>query len=176
MTTEKQIEANRQNAKLGGVKTDEGKAVSKYNALKHGILSREVFLEGEDESTLLGLGKRIREEMKPVGEVEIILADIIVSNVWRKRRLLEVERAVMEYEKEEAIAWKFNFEKGEAHGMKKAMKKMLVNDDIEKLVRYDVAIERSIYKALHELQRIQATRSGKNPSIPIAIDVDVASD
>lgn len=34
--SQKQIEANQKNAKLGGVKTEEGKAVSKYNALKHG--------------------------------------------------------------------------------------------------------------------------------------------
>ena len=34
-TSQKQIEANRENAKLGGVKTEEGKAVSRYNAIKH---------------------------------------------------------------------------------------------------------------------------------------------
>jgi len=39
-TTEKQITANRQNGKLGGVKTPEGKAVSSRNSIKHGILSR----------------------------------------------------------------------------------------------------------------------------------------
>ncbi len=47
MTSEKQIEANKENGKLGGVKTDEGKAVSKYNAIKHGLLSKEVLLEDE---------------------------------------------------------------------------------------------------------------------------------
>jgi len=51
-TSQKQLEANRQNAKLGGVKTEEGKAVSKYNALKHGLLSKEVLLKGEDEKVL----------------------------------------------------------------------------------------------------------------------------
>ncbi len=102
-----------------------------------------------------------------------MLTDMIVSNLWRKRRLLEVERSVMEWEKEEVTAWEHNFSKGVAHGMKKAIKKMLVNDDIEKLIRYDVAIERSIYKALHELQRMQATRQGKNPALPIAIDTDM---
>ena len=37
--SEKQIAANRENAKLGGVKSSEGKSHSKMNALKHGILS-----------------------------------------------------------------------------------------------------------------------------------------
>ena len=53
--SQKQLEANRQNAKLGGVKTEEGKAISKYNAIKHGLLSKEVLLEGEDETKLIGL-------------------------------------------------------------------------------------------------------------------------
>ncbi|OGL82255.1 hypothetical protein A3I41_05460 [Candidatus Uhrbacteria bacterium RIFCSPLOWO2_02_FULL_48_18] len=55
MTSQKQIEANRENAKRGGVKSEEGKDVSKYNVLRHGILSREVLLEGEDESHSLDL-------------------------------------------------------------------------------------------------------------------------
>lgn len=37
--SEKQLIANRENAKKGGVKTDEGKQSSKKNALKHGVLS-----------------------------------------------------------------------------------------------------------------------------------------
>ena len=60
--SQKQLEANRENAKLGGVKTEEGKAVSKYNALKHGLLSKEVLLKSEDEAPLVELGKRLRNE------------------------------------------------------------------------------------------------------------------
>lgn len=59
--SQKQLEANRQNAKLGGVKTEGGKAVSKLNALKHGLLSQEVLLEGEKEKLLIELGRRLRE-------------------------------------------------------------------------------------------------------------------
>lgn len=34
--SEKQLKANQKNAQKAGVKTDEGKAIVKYNALKHG--------------------------------------------------------------------------------------------------------------------------------------------
>ena len=44
-----------------------------------------------------------------------------------------------------------------------------------KLSRYETAIERSLYKALHELQRLQAARhAGGNGTPPLAIDVDVS--
>jgi len=43
-----------------------------------------------------------------------------------------------------------------------------------KLSRYQTAIERSLYRALHELQRFQATRRAEgNVSPPVALDVDV---
>ena len=44
-----------------------------------------------------------------------------------------------------------------------------------KLSRYETAIERSLYKALHELQRLQAARrAGGSAPPPAVIDVDVS--
>ena len=44
-----------------------------------------------------------------------------------------------------------------------------------KLSRYEAGIERSLYKALHELQRLQAARRADgDASSPLAIDVDVS--
>ena len=46
-TSVKQIAANRRNAqKSTGPRTPEGRAVSKMNALKHGIFSKEVLVSG----------------------------------------------------------------------------------------------------------------------------------
>jgi hypothetical protein len=44
-----------------------------------------------------------------------------------------------------------------------------------KLSRYETATERSLYKALHELQRLQAARhvDGDVPP-PVAVDVNVS--
>jgi len=47
------------------------------------------------------------------------------------------------------------------------------NDTYGKLIRYETSIERGIYKALHELQRIQASRNGQQVPLPLAVDVDV---
>ena len=44
-----------------------------------------------------------------------------------------------------------------------------------KLSRYETTIERGLYKALHELQRLQAARgAGSGPPPPVAVDVDVS--
>jgi len=147
--SKKQLEANRQNAKLGGVKTEEGKAVSKYNALKHGLLSKEVLLKGEDELSLTELEKKLRAELKPETELELLLVDRIVSNSWRLRRVLHIEVEMIKDDCKESF--------GDEKGLGEAFSYDFANyDTYGKLIRYETSIERGLYKALHELQRIQA--------------------
>jgi hypothetical protein len=44
-----------------------------------------------------------------------------------------------------------------------------------KLSRYETTIERGLYKALHELQRLQAARAAAGSvSPPLAVDVDIS--
>ena len=47
---------------------------------------------------------------------------------------------------------------------------------IDKIIRYETALEKQFYRALHELMRIQNARNGGNPAIPLAIDVNVSSE
>lgn len=153
-TSPKQIEANQQNAQAStGPKTYEGKAVSKYNALKHGLLGKEVLFAGEDEQGLLQLEKHFRNELKPTTELELLLVDRMASNFWRLKRALGMEWG-------EVIS---------KHGGGLMYQP-------EKYFRYEAMLERSIYKALHELQRIQAARMGENPPLPVAIDVDISGE
>ena len=49
----------------------------------------------------------------------------------------------------------------------------VANEQVEKILRYETTIERQIYRALHELQRLQAARKGARPLAPIAVDVDL---
>ncbi|MBI1812418.1 hypothetical protein HY285_00820 [Candidatus Peregrinibacteria bacterium] len=90
MTTDKQIAANKKNAKKAGVKTPEGKDVSKMNAIKHGILSSHLFIstgkDGEREE-FVDFAANFVEEMQPVGLLETLLADRIFGAFWRLRRL-----------------------------------------------------------------------------------------
>jgi hypothetical protein len=57
----------------GGPKPEEGKEISKMNALKHGLLSKAVLIEEKMKSNFFLLTKRIRSEMKPETEIERML-------------------------------------------------------------------------------------------------------
>ena len=171
-TSQKQTEANKNNAQQStGPKTDEGKAVSKYNAIKHGLLSKEVLLEGEDEAILIEIGKKLRTELGPQTELELVLVDRITANVWRLRRVMKIEREMMDDDRftEDYLGNTKEKTLGEALSYDFAN-----NDTYGKLIRYESSIEKGIYKALHELQRLQAARNGEKVLPPIAIDVDVS--
>ena len=92
-----QVEANRTNCrKSTGPKTAEGKAMSRMNAVKHGILSREVVLRGENrgerEREFESLYRWYREYLEPVGPLEEMLVERIVTTYWRLHRVVIAER------------------------------------------------------------------------------------
>src|SRR5919112_5147114 len=102
MTSDKKAEANRQNAlKSSGPKTPEGKAAVRLNALKHGLLSQEILLPGEDQEALRELSEHLRDELQPVGELESLIVDRIISAYWRLRRLGLVETGIFAWERSE---------------------------------------------------------------------------
>ena len=92
----KQLAANRRNAQDStGPRTPAGRAVSKMNATKHGILSKQVLVQGsnikESRREFSALHQRFREDLQPVGPLEEMLVDKIVTAHWRQRRALTAE-------------------------------------------------------------------------------------
>jgi hypothetical protein len=159
MTSERQKTANRRNAqKSTGPRTMAGKAAVRINALQHGLLSREVLVAGESKAELVDFGKGLRAELAPVGAMELLLADRIVAAAWRLRRLLRVEVLLL---KEDGAKLEQAFS---SYGREK----------MALLSRYEASIERGLYKALHELQRLQAARRGEPVPVPEAVDVAVS--
>jgi hypothetical protein len=99
-TSPERLAANRANAqKSTGPKTPEGRAASRMNALKHGLLSQEVLVSGphrqESEAELFALHDWFRDELQPMGPIEAMLVDQIVTTHWRLRRVLAAESAEM---------------------------------------------------------------------------------
>ena len=71
MATQKQIEANRRNAqKSTGPVTELGKAIAKFNALKHGMTACTAVLPYEDADSYAELRERFVATYKPANAVE----------------------------------------------------------------------------------------------------------
>lgn len=65
----------------------------RYNALKHGILSRLVVLSHENGEEFSDLMSALIEEHQPAGMTERHLIEELASIIWRKRRVLLAEGA-----------------------------------------------------------------------------------
>lgn len=84
----------------GGPKTPEGKAKVKLNAVKHGILSTEAVIRRgdlkENEEEYATLRDQFFDEMQPIGLLEMMLVDKLITIYWRERRVIKAERASVE--------------------------------------------------------------------------------
>ena len=95
MATPAQIAANRLNAqKSTGPRSDEGKAVSRFNALKHAATARSLIIPGEDEAALDELSAAYHEQFQPVGPEETLLVEKIIAADWAQRRMRRLEAQV----------------------------------------------------------------------------------
>jgi hypothetical protein len=70
-----------------------GYAASRLNAVKHGILSKELILPHESREEYDELLQGLQAEYQPQGITEGLLVEELASIVWRKRRVLSAERA-----------------------------------------------------------------------------------
>src|SRR5436309_8671963 len=92
MASLKQIAANRANAqKSTGPATPEGKAASRFNALKTGICTQAEVLPNELAADLDTLTSQFYLQFAPATPEEVCLVDIAVRNEWLLRRMAGVE-------------------------------------------------------------------------------------
>ena len=173
MASQKQIDANRANAQLStGPRTPDGKAASSLNALKHGLTASLAVIPGEDTALFDQALQAFLDHLQPVGPVETVLVQQIAMASWRltrlraletglfKMRLIDERRSIdrdyVDLSFDERLACVFY---RECQG----------RDAFSTLARYESRIERAFYRALHELQRLQAARAQPpSPGPPIA--------
>jgi hypothetical protein len=103
MSSQERIEANRANSRSStGPRTADGKARASRNALKHGLLSREVVLETEDRCEFEAFWEGMVADLRPQGDLEATLADRIAAQWWRLRRVGRMEACLIERDEEHA--------------------------------------------------------------------------
>jgi len=96
MTTQKQIEANCQNAQLStGPTTAKGKGIISMNATKHGIFTKDLILSSEIENENVNDYQEILNNLvaclSPCNQMESLLVEKIAVDFWRLRRTIRFE-------------------------------------------------------------------------------------
>jgi hypothetical protein len=169
MISERQLEANRRNAvKSHGPITPEGRAAVRLNALKHGFTAAEIILPTVEEKIDFEQFRfSFEEEYKPVGPTEQVLVEDIITARWRLNRIRKMEPGFFSLRLEvmnDKIQDDFSALDPQAHLA------LVVRDDAQypdtygKMSRYEARFERTFYKALKELQRLQALRAAVSDS------------
>ncbi|MCF6157351.1 MAG: hypothetical protein E3K32_01990 [wastewater metagenome] len=128
------------------------------------IFSSETIISGEEKADLEEIRNRLTKELKPSNEIELIIVDRIISSIWRLKRCLVIEKKTMEYNASCIQEYEQGFLKtrkrtDEEIQQLKAVKIIEDRNKREELSRYETMLERQIYRALSELDRLRKRES-----------------
>jgi hypothetical protein len=163
------LEANRRNAQLStGPRTAEGKAAVSQNPVTHGLRARHAVLLIENRAEFTRLCVEMYDEWNPLSPTEIHLVEDMAVTRWKQRRLELLESNCYLQMEQTHIAYKdpmeFRTEKGTirlpnfVHKQEENCVRML-----NTIQRHQARLERSYYRALEGLQRLQAKRPQCRP-------------
>jgi hypothetical protein len=152
MATDKQIEANRRNSQLStGPRSPEGKAQSRFNALKTGIYAEMETLPNENPEALKALVADFYTEWEPATPTECALVDILANSEWHLRRYRQIESRIYEFTKmclENDVSSGGNL--CEVYDRK--------SDVFARLHRHMLNAEQTDHRTIRDLERLQSAR------------------
>ncbi len=168
MATNAQIEANRLNAlKSTGPRSVEGKAVSRFNALKFGLEARSRVIPGEDPEQLEILSRAYYEHLQPANPLECFMVDSIVAADWNRRRFSRIEAQLYHL----MMAALDPQDPAAAAGL--ALGAAFRNDSVgaralQSVFRQFDSAERSLFRCLKELRALQLDRAASEAAFEMA--------
>ncbi len=156
MPSQRQIDADRRNAQLStGPRTPEGRAAVGFNALRHGLTAQTTVLPNENPEEFQELLDAFLSEYQPAGPTETLLVEQMAMASWRLRRMRSLETGLFSLRMSQLSRDE------NASGLDPRSRAFAYDASgsrsIETLSRYETRIERSFYRALHELERLRAT-------------------
>jgi hypothetical protein len=162
MPSQRQLNANRRNAQFStGPRTPEGRAAVGLNALRHGLTAQTTVLPNESPEEFQELLDAFLAEYQPAGPTETLLVEQMAMASWRLRRMRALETGLFalrmsQLPRDENAATLHPSSRAYAYDASGSRA-------IESLSRYETRIERSFYRALHELERLRAADPPMNP-------------
>jgi len=178
MSTTAQILANRNNSqKSTGPRTDEGKATVSQNAVKHGLFAAEAVISVEDPADYQLYRDEFLAELLPIGMMESMLAERIVSLAWRLRRAERMQNEVfddmiernvtnpsaVESRKDDCYDEGIQPDDPRFASDHLALGRIATRDwancsTLDRLLLYERRIENSLYKTINRLKQYQVIR------------------
>ena len=128
------------------VRKSSGRDGRRYNAVTHGFFTKELLLPGEKKEHLAKLRKNLMDCYQPVGEAEFLLVEKIVAANWRLKRLLRAETHYIPTPR------------GTPDRPARIPKADYRFSSWLNHNRYEVSLNRQLYQAVHELERVQKAR------------------
>ena len=142
-----------------------------------------MLLPGESGEELKAFRAGMLARLDPQDQLEHLFADWVVAAAWRLRRAVCYEACVPQVQRTWAdqgacATRRINDMCGVPHEAEELTEaevayRTLIDNAYANLIRYETHIERTLYRALHELQRLQAARSGQRVGPPPVADIDV---
>jgi hypothetical protein len=179
VATDKQTAANRLNAqKSTGPKTPEGRAAVRLNGVKHGLTAETIVLKGESEADFTGLLNSLEAEHGPATPTEEALVVQLAMATWRLRRLYHQEAGFYTCQLQSLVGMQKDLNLDDAGRMGHAA--AWSESTLTLFNRQEGRLERTFYRALHELQRLRKEREANLGSVcpitPDAASTEVSAD
>ena len=157
MATDKQTAANRLNAqKSTGPRTPEGRAAVRLNGVTHGLTAETIVLKGESEADFTNLLGSSEAEHDPVTPTEEALVVQLAMATWRLRRLYHQEAGFYTCQLQSLVGMQKDLNLDDAGRMGHAA--VWSESTLTLFNRQEARLERTFYRALHELQRLRKER------------------
>ena len=134
-----------------GPRSVEGKAVTRFNAMKHGLDAASLVIPGEDPAELVKRAEDYYRLYDPQGAVETDLVEILLRSGWFQIRYARLEAQIYQ-----SLFKKLddpNATIGDVY-----LYDASAGNVLDKLFRRQVAAARDFNKALAELRRVQKDR------------------
>ncbi|QOV90485.1 hypothetical protein [Humisphaera borealis] len=144
-------------AKSRGPVTDEGKAQSRLNALRHGLCARGLLTPDEDPAEYEAFVDDYRRELHAVGTVQKNLAERAAEMAWKLRRIPVIEAQIHGGRRE--ARGDPDLELGALGDLIYELIGAADDGVFDRVQRYETRLERSLRACLRELRLLQ----GLNP-------------
>jgi hypothetical protein len=163
-----QLAANRANAQHStGPASEEGKAASSRNALKHGLTGNTVLLPVEDKTEFQRFCAEIIACLEPETPVEREFAQIVANSQWRLKRIKSIEDGLLA---DGQFGPADPFTEPASAGDSEVLARSFMDHrrSFNNLSQYEHRLYRTMVNALKQLKDLQAARN--------KYDKDVASE